>query len=196
MDRLPQASTPRIEAGRPAWPGAGRPRRYYLLVAKDSFSFDIVSEVDMAEVSNALDQARRELATRFDFKNTSTTIERDEDLLEIRSSTEDRLKAALEVLREKMVRREIPLKALSPGPVQPAARSTYKMAVHVNHGISDEKARELTKFVKGLSVKVQSQVQGDQVRITGKKKDDLQAVIRAVREHEFGLALQFTNFRP
>jgi uncharacterized protein YajQ (UPF0234 family) len=165
-------------------------------VAKDSFSFDIVSEVDMAEVSNALDQAKRELAQRFDFKNTGTTIDRDVDLLEIRSSTEDRLKAALEVLREKMVRREIPLKALSTGPVQPAARGTYRMSVHVNKGINDEKARELTKFVKGLPVKVQSQVQGDQVRITGKKKDDLQAVIRAVKEHEFGIALQFTNFRP
>jgi len=165
-------------------------------VAKDSFSFDIVSEVDMAEVSNALDQARRELATRFDFKNTGTSVERDEDLLEIRSSTEDRLKAALEVLKEKMVRREIPLKALTTGPVQPAARGTYRMNVHVNKGITDEKARELTKFVKGLSVKVQSQVQGDQVRITGKKKDDLQAVIRAVREHDFGIAVQFTNFRP
>ncbi|MDP9342991.1 MAG: YajQ family cyclic di-GMP-binding protein [Actinomycetota bacterium] len=165
-------------------------------MAKDAFSFDIVSEIDMAEVSNALDQARREVATRFDFKNTGTMVDRDEDLLEIRSSTEDRLKAALEVLKEKMVRREIPLKALSNGPVQPAARGTYRMNVHVNHGITDEKARELTKFVKGLSVKVQSQVQGDQVRITGKKKDDLQAVIRAVKEHDFGIALQFTNFRP
>src|SRR6266571_2914913 len=174
----------------------GSPAASICRMAKDSFSFDIVSEVDMAEVSNALDQARRELATRFDFKNTGTSIERDEDLLEIRSSTEDRLKAALEVLKEKMVRREIPLKALSTGPVQPAAGGTYRMNVHVNKGITDEKARELTKFVKGLSVKVQSQVQGDQVRITGKKKDDLQAVIRAVREHDFGIALQFTNFRP
>jgi cyclic-di-GMP-binding protein len=165
-------------------------------VAKDSFSFDIVSEVDMAEVSNALDQARREISTRFDFKNTGTSIDRDEDLLEIRSSTEDRLKAAVEVLKEKMVRREIPLKSVTTGPVQPAARGTYRMNVHVNRGISDEKARELTKFVKGLSVKVQSQVQGDQVRVTGKKKDDLQAVIKAVREHDFEIPLQFTNFRP
>src|SRR5436190_8540914 len=159
-------------------------------MAKDSFSFDIVSEVPMSEVTNALDQARREVSTRFDFKNTQTTLERDEDLIELRSTTEDRLKAALEVLKEKLVRREIPLKALSEGPVQPAARSTYRMNVHVNHGIIDEKARELTKFVKGLSVKVQSQVQGDQVRITGKKQDDLQAVIRAVREHDLGIALQ------
>ena len=165
-------------------------------VAKDSFSFDIVSEVPMSEVTNALDQARREVTTRFDFKNTQTTLERDEDLIEVRSSTEDRLKAALEVLKEKLVRREIPLKALSEGPVQPAARGTVRQNLHVNQGISDEKAREITKFVKGVGVKVQSQVQKDQVRITGKKKDDLQAVMRAVREHDFGIPLQFTNFRP
>jgi uncharacterized protein YajQ (UPF0234 family) len=163
---------------------------------KDTFSFDIVSEVDMAEVTNALDQAKREVGTRFDFKNTDTTLSRDEDLIEIRSSTEDRLKAALEVLKEKMVRREVPLKALSTGPIQPAARGTHRMSVHINKGISDEKARELTKFVKGLGLKVQSQVQGDQLRITGKKKDELQSVIRAVKEKDFGLALQFTNFRP
>jgi cyclic-di-GMP-binding protein len=165
-------------------------------MAKDAFSFDIVSEVDMAEVTNAIDQARREVSTRFDFKNTETSIDRDDDLVELRSSTEDRLKAALEVLKDKFVRREIPLKAVAPGPPLPAARGHYRMAVHINHGISDEKAREITKFVKGVGAKVQSQVQGDQVRITGKKKDDLQAVIRAVKEHDFGIALQFTNFRP
>ena len=165
-------------------------------MAKDSFSFDIVSEVDMVEVTNAIDQARREVSTRFDFKGTDTTIDRDEDLIEVRSSTEDRLKAALEVLKDKMVRREVSLKALAPGPVLPAARGTYRMTVHLNHGISDDKARELTKFVKGLGTKVQSQVQGDQVRITGKKKDDLQGVMKAVKENDFGIPLQFTNFRP
>src|ERR687887_2789728 len=102
-------------------------------MAKDAFSFDIVSEVDMAEVTNALDQAKREVGTRFDFKNTDTTVERDEDLIEIRSSTEDRLKAALEVLKDKMVRREISLKALAEGPVLPAARGTYRQNVHLNH---------------------------------------------------------------
>ena len=165
-------------------------------MAKDSFSFDIVSEIDMAEVTNALDQARREVGTRFDFKGTDTSIERDENLIEIRSTTEDRLKAALEVVKDKMVRRDISLKALAPGPIQPAARSTYRMSIHLNHGISEEKARELTKFVKGLGTKVQSQVQGEQVRITGKKKDDLQSVMKAVKEKDFGLPLQFTNFRP
>jgi uncharacterized protein YajQ (UPF0234 family) len=165
-------------------------------MAKDQFSFDIVSEVSMPEVGNAVDQAQREINQRFDFKDTGTSLGRDDTAIEARSSTEDRLKAALEVLKEKAVRREISLKALSFGPVQPAAKGTYKQMVHVNVGISDEKAKELVKFIKGTAVKVQSQIQADQVRVTGKKKDDLQAVIRAVKEHDFGIPLQFTNFRP
>src|SRR3990170_2537628 len=119
-------------------------------MAKDQFSFDIVSQVSMPEVANAVDQTRR----------------------------------------------EIPLKSLHFGPPQPAAKGTSKQTVNVKTGISEDKARELTKFVKGLKVKVQTQVQGDQVRVSGKTKDDLQAVIRAVKEKDFGLALQFVNFRP
>jgi cyclic-di-GMP-binding protein len=165
-------------------------------MAKTDFSFDIVSQVSMPEVTNAVDQARRELSQRFDFKDTGTAISQDEKVIEVRSSTEDRLKAAVEVLKEKAVRREISLKALHFGPVQPAAKGTQKQSIDVNVGISDDKARELVKFVKGLKVKVQAQVQGDQVRITGKAKDDLQAVIRAIKEKDFGLALQFVNFRP
>ena len=165
-------------------------------MAKTDFSFDIVSQVSMPEVTNAVDQARRELAQRFDFKDTGTAISQDEKMIEVRSSTEDRLKAAVEVLKEKAVRREISLKALHFGPVQPAAKGTQKQSIDVNVGISDDKARELVKFVKGLKVKVQAQVQGDQVRITGKAKDDLQTVIRAIKEKDFGLALQFVNFRP
>jgi uncharacterized protein YajQ (UPF0234 family) len=164
-------------------------------VPKDSFSFDIVSEVEMSEVANALDQARREVTTRFDFKNTGTSIVQDDTMIEIRSSTEDRLKAALDVLKEKMVRREIPLKSLQDGPIQPAAKGTYRQNIHVNKGISDDKAREITKLVRGLGLKVQTQVQGDQVRVSAKKKDDLQAAIQAVKEHDFGIALQFTNYR-
>ncbi len=165
-------------------------------MAKADFSFDIVSEVSMPEVGNAVDQARREISQRFDFKDTGTSLSQDDKLIEVRSSTEDRLKAAVEVLKEKAVRREISLKALHFGPTQPAAKGTVRQSVNVNVGISDEKARELVKFIKGLKVKVQSQVQGDQVRVTGKAKDDLQVVIKAVREQDFGLALQFTNFRP
>jgi uncharacterized protein YajQ (UPF0234 family) len=165
-------------------------------MAKSDFSFDIVSEVSMPEMANAVDQAQREIQQRFDFKNTGTTISRDDKLIELRSSTEDRLKAALEVLKDKAVRREISLKALSEGRAQPAAKGTVRQSVHVNVGISDDKAKELVKFIKGTGVKVQTQIQGDQVRVTGKKKDDLQAVIQAVRGADFGIPLQFVNMRP
>src|SRR5512134_486200 len=149
----------------------------------------------MPEVSNAVDQTRREIAQRFDFKDTGTSITQDDKLIEVRSGTEDRLKAALEVFKEKAVRRQVSLKAVHIGPVQPAAKGTYKQVLNVNVGISTDKARELVKFIKGTKVKVQSQIQDDQVRVSGKTKDDLQAVIRAVKEHDFGLALQFVNFR-
>ena len=158
-------------------------------------SFDIVSEVDMAEVTNAVDQARREITTRFDFKDTGTSIERDGDAIELRSSTDHRLKAALEVLKEKCVRRQVPLKALKEGPVLPGARGTYRQTVEITRGISEEKAREINKYIKGLGLKVQVQVQGDQVRVSAKKKDDLQAVIGAIKERDFDLPLQFTNYR-
>jgi uncharacterized protein YajQ (UPF0234 family) len=165
-------------------------------MAKQDFSFDIVSEVSMPEVANAVDQARREIAQRYDFKDTGTSLSQDDQLIEVRSSTEDRLNAAVDVLKERAVKREISLKALSFGPVQPAAKGTVRQSINVNVGLSDEKAKEIVKFVKGLKVKVQSQIQGDQVRITGKAKDDLQQVIQAVKGEDFGVALQFTNFRP
>jgi uncharacterized protein YajQ (UPF0234 family) len=164
-------------------------------MAKD-FSFDIVSEVDLHEVRNAYDQANRELLTRFDFKNTDTSLSMDEDMIEVRSSTENRLKAAVDVIKEKMVRRSVSLKALREGPVLPAAKGTFRQNIHLNHGIKEEKAREIVKFIKGTGVRVQSQVQGEQLRVTGKTKDDLQAVIKAIRDHDFEIPLQFTNYRP
>jgi cyclic-di-GMP-binding protein len=165
-------------------------------VAKDQFSFDIVSEVDPQEIRNALDQAHREILTRFDFKNTGTDISLDEDLVEFRSSTENRLKAAVDVFKEKCVRREIPLKALNEGPVLPAAKGTVRETVHINRGINEEKARDVTKFIRSSGVKVQAQVQGLQIRVSGKKKDDLQQIIQALKGEDFSLALQFTNYRP
>ena len=165
-------------------------------MAKQDFSFDIVSEVSMPEVGNAVDQARREILQRYDFKDTGTVLTQDDKLIEVRSSTEDRLKAAVEVLKERAVKRDISLRALSFGPVQPAAKGTVRQSINVNVGLSEEKAKELVKFIKGLKVKVQSQIQGDQVRITGKAKDDLQQVIQAVKAQDFGVALQFVNFRP
>lgn len=159
------------------------------------FSFDVVSEVDMQEVRNALDQARREIGTRFDFKNTGTQLTHEDTAIEIVSNSEGRVKAALEVLKEKMVRRNVPLKALDEGKVEPAARSNFKQAITLVQGISDEKARAINKTIKGLSLKVQSQVQGEQLRVTSKSKDDLQAVMKALRESDFGIPIQFTNYR-
>jgi cyclic-di-GMP-binding protein len=160
------------------------------------FSFDVVSEVDLQEVRNAVDQAQREIHTRFDFKDTGTSIELQGEALELRSGTDNRLKAALEVLREKMVRRSISLKALQAGTIQPAARGTVRQEVQIARGISEEKARAITKFVKQSGLKVQAQAQKDQVRITGKSKDDLQAAMRSLKEEDFGIPLQFTNYRP
>jgi len=159
------------------------------------FSFDIVSEVDLQEVRNAVDQAGREISQRFDFKDTGTTVRLEGDKIEMHSSTEDRLKAAWQVLQEKAVRREISLKALHPSEVEQAAKGTVRQTIDVVTGLSDEKAKEISKFARGVAPKSQAQVQGSQVRVTAKSKDDLQAVIRAVKEHDFGVALQFTNYR-
>lgn len=164
-------------------------------MAKDGSSFDVVSEVDMVEVANALDQARREVGTRFDFKNTDTHIEQEDADIEVRSSTEDRLKAAVEVLKDKLVKRHVSLKALSEGTIQPAAKGHSKLTIKLNNGLTDDKAREIVKFIKGTGLKVQSQIQDKQVRVTGKKKDDLQAVIAALKEHDFNVPLQFENMR-
>ncbi len=161
-------------------------------------SFDVVSQVDMQEVRNALDQARREISTRFDFKGTDSSIDLTEHdhLIELHSNTEQKLKSLVQVLEEKLVRRQVPLKALAYGKIQEAAKGAARQTVTLNVGISDDKAREINKFIKGQNLKgVQSQVQGDQLRVSGKKKDDLQAVIAALRGHDFDIPLQFTNFR-
>ena len=165
-------------------------------MAKDAFSFDVVSEVDLQEVKNAFDQANREIITRFDFKNTGTSLSIDQDLIEVRSDTEHRLKAAVEVLKEKLVRREVSLKALREGPILAAAKGSVKQSLHINQGIDDEKARAINKAIKNLGLKVQTQVQKDQLRVSSKKKDELQTVIKALKEGDFGIPLQFTNYRP
>ena len=159
-------------------------------------TFDVVSEVDKQEVRNALDQAQRELTTRFDFKGSNSSIESHELDLTLRSSTEDRLRAVRQVLEEKLVKRGVSLKALEYGKLEEAAGGTVRQTAKLNAGISTDKARELNKFIKDLGLKgIQSQAQGDQLRVTGKKRDDLQAVIAKLREGDFGVALQFTNFR-
>jgi len=159
-------------------------------------SFDIVSEVDLAEVRNAVDQATREVATRFDFKNTGTSVTLSDRTIELRSETESRLEALRTVLEEKLVRRKVPTKALRYGKVEEAAKGTVRQEATIQIGIPDERAREIGKFLKGLGIKgVQHQVQGDRLRVISKKRDDLQAVIGRLREQDFGLPLQFTNYR-
>jgi cyclic-di-GMP-binding protein len=158
-------------------------------------SFDIVSEVDLQEVRNAVDQASREIHQRFDFKNTDTSLTLDDEKIELHSGTEDRLKAAYQVLQEKAVKREVPLKALQPGDVEPAAKGSVRQTISLVTGISDEKAKEISKHVRQAVPKIQTQIQGSQVRVMSKSKDDLQAAIRAVKGHDFGIALQFTNYR-
>jgi len=159
-------------------------------------SFDVVSEVDMQEVRNAVDQTSRELATRFDFKGTGASCELGDRQLTLTAPTEDRLAAVRQVLEEKLVRRDVSLKALDYGKVEEASGGTARQRVGIVAGISSDKAREVNKLIKELGLKgIQSQTQGDQVRVTGKKRDDLQAVMQALREHDLGIPLQFTNRR-
>ncbi len=159
-------------------------------------TFDIVSEVDMQEVRNAVDQANREATTRFDFKGTDSTIELTDQELVLTSSTEDRLRALYQVLQEKMVRRDVSLKSFDVGKIEEATRGTARQKLTIQAGISSDHAKKLNKFIKELGLKgVSSQTQGDQLRVTGKKRDDLQAVITAAKAEDFGIPLQFNNFR-
>jgi uncharacterized protein YajQ (UPF0234 family) len=159
-------------------------------------TFDVVSEVDMQEVRNAVDQASREVRTRFDFKDTGSSIELAGLELHLHSATEDRLKALVQVVEEKLVRREVSLKALERGKVEEAAKGTVRQTIAVKAGISADHARRLNRIIKDLGMKgISSQTQGDQVRVSGKKRDDLQAVIAALRAEDLGIPLQFTNFR-
>ena len=159
-------------------------------------TFDIVSEVDMQEVRNAVDQANREAATRFDFKNTDSGIELGDMDLVLRSSTEDRLRALHQVLHEKLVKRQVSLKAFDAGKIEEAQKGTARQHVAIRAGISADHAKKLNKFIKDLGLKgVSSQTQGEQLRVTGKKRDDLQEVIAKCKAEDFGIPLQFTNFR-
>ena len=159
-------------------------------------TFDIVSEVDMQEVRNAVDQANREAATRFDFKNTDSSIELGEKELVLRSSTDDRLRALHQVLDEKLVKRQVSLKAFDAGKIEEAQKGTARQHVAIRAGISSDHAKRLNKFIKDLGLKgVSSQTQGEQLRVSGKKRDDLQEVIAKCKAEDFGIPLQFENFR-
>jgi cyclic-di-GMP-binding protein len=159
-------------------------------------SFDVVSELDMQEVRNAVDQAAREISQRFDFKGTDSSVELKEKTIELHTESEPRLQALRQVLQEKMVKRHVSLKALDYGGVEEAAKTTVRQTITLRMGITDDNARQVGKFIKGLGKKgVQHQIQGDQIRVTAKKRDDLQDVIAALKDGDFDLPLQYTNFR-
>ncbi len=168
------------------------------VMAKDS-SFDVVSQIDLQEVRNAVDQASREISQRFDFKNTGSHVELategEASAIRVRSSTEQKVKDSVKVLEEKLVRRKVPLKALQPGPIEAAGGGTARQSIALNQGISQDNARRIVKFVKDLKNKAQASVQGDQVRVSAKSKDILQDVIQRLREEDFGIPIQFTNYR-
>jgi cyclic-di-GMP-binding protein len=159
-------------------------------------SFDIVSKVDRQEVDNALHQAEKELGTRFDFRGTGAKISwAGEEAVTLEAETEDRVKAALDVFKDKLVKRNISLKSLEPGEPRPSGK-VHKIDCKIVQGINQEKAKAIGKKIRDEGPKgVQAQIQGDQLRVTGKKKDDLQAVITLLKSEDFGVALQFTNYR-
>jgi hypothetical protein len=159
-------------------------------------SFDVVSELNMMEVENAFNQARKELAQRFDFKGTNTDLERDKDgHVLVKASSEGRAEAALSVLMEKLAKRGVPLEGLDPQAVEPASGGAVRQLVKLKKGLKTEDARKIVALVKERGLKVQAAIQGETVRITGKKKDDLQACMQAIRGASLGIPLQFQNFR-
>ena len=159
-------------------------------------SFDVVSEVDRQELKNAVDQAQRELANRFDFKNTDSSIEQKDLILTIRTSSEDRLRALKLLLEEKFVKRQVSLKGIDWGKVETASGESVRQVVTVKVGINSDKAREINKLIKEKGPKgVSSQTQGEQIRVTGKKRDDLQEVMALLKSSDLEVPLQFENFR-
>ena len=159
-------------------------------------TFDIVSEIDLQEVRNAVDQANREANTRFDFKNTNATIEYSDKELTLSASTEDRLRALYQLLEEKLVKRSVSLKSLDPGKVEEASHGAARQKVSLKAGIAQDVGKQINKLVKEMGVKsLSSSIQGDQVRVTGKQRDDLQKAIAYFKEADLSVPLQFTNFR-
>jgi len=158
-------------------------------------SFDVVSTVDLQEVKNAISQAMKEITTRFDLKGTGSEVVLTGEEIVLSSSDEFKLKAIRDVLEERLVKRSVPLKALTYGTVEKALGGTTRQKVSLQKGIPSDKAREIVKVIKGAKIKVQAAIQGDQVRVSGKNRDDLQAVIRLLKGTDLGIDMQFTNYR-
>lgn len=159
-------------------------------------SFDIVSKVDLQEISNAINQALKEVHTRFDLKDSKSNIEFDgKEAITLTSADDYKIKAVNDILQGKLVKRGVPLKALTYGTVEPAASSTVRQKITMQQGIPTEKAREIVKEIKNSKKKVQASIQGDLVRVSGKDRDTLQQIIALLRQHDFGIDMQFTNYR-
>lgn len=164
------------------------------MAAKEN-SFDIVSEVNMQEIDNALNQARREIETRFDFKGSKSDIRYDNGVITLISDDDFKLRNVIDILESKMVKRGVELKALKYGKVEPAAGDTVRQQVTVQQGIDKDLAKEIIKEIKNSKIRVQASVQGDKVRVSGKNRDDLQAVIQLLKEQDYDIPLQFANYR-
>ncbi len=163
----------------------------------DNSSFDIVSQIDLQEVDNAINQARKEIAQRFDFKGSKSSIDLDqkEKQITVHSDDEFKLKSVIDILQGKLIKRSVPLKALSYGTVEQAAGGTVRQVIKLLVGIDKDNARKIVKMIKDTKLRVQAQIMEDQVRVSGKNKDDLQAVIKKLRDADLPFAIQFTNYR-
>jgi len=164
-------------------------------MAKGENSFDVACKIDPQAVTDAVHQAVRDVQTRYDLKQTKTELKQEKEAIVVHTDNDYVLKQVLDVLQSKLHRRGVPLKALTYGKVEPASGSTVRQRIEVQQGIPMEKAKEIVRLIKDSKLKVQAQIQEDHVRVFGKSRDDLQAVIKALREHDFGIEVQFTNYR-
>ena len=163
-------------------------------MAKNS-SFDIVSQIDMQELDNALNQTRKEISQRYDFRGSSASIELVDDALKLTAEDDYKLGAILDMLRQRMAKRGLSLRCLEPGKIEPAAKGTVRQSVALKRGIDRETAKKITAAIKASKIKVTTQQMDNQIRVSGPKKDDLQAVIQLVRSQDFGIDVQFINMR-
>lgn len=163
-------------------------------MAKDS-SFDVVSKVDMQEMDNAVNQVKKEISQRYDFRGSNATIELGEKEVKLAAEDEYKLGAILDMLRQRMAKRGLPLRSLEPGKIEPASKGTVRQTLEIKQGISKEAGKKIQAAIKASKLKVTAQLQDDQVRISGAKKDDLQAVIQLLKADDFGVDLQFINMR-
>jgi len=161
----------------------------------NEFSFDVVSKTDMQEVANAIQQAQKELAQRFDFKGSKSSIELSGEELVLVSDDEGKLISVKDIVETKLVKRKVSLKALEYGKIEPAAGGTVRQRAKIVQGIETEKAKAIVKSIKDAKLKVQASIQSDQVRVVGRSKDDLQRAIAVIKESDYGIPLQFTNYR-